>query len=151
MASPNITMTDINSAALPSLQFGNVDANSTSDVQTVYIWNNQGGSQALSDATSTTITTKTRLGLDIGDTIANGQEVVTNLYLQKKCTSLSEGSFTPTGGPTTASIGSSVGGTGVISGSINGDNAIVALRIAAPSNVTQGPVQFIIRVNYFYI
>jgi hypothetical protein len=150
MAAPVITFTDSTSATLASLSFGNVDAGSTSAPVQVIIWNNKGGGSTLSDAVSVTLTTKTFNGLDTGDTVPNGQQVVTNLAVAEKCTSVLASSYTAIGGPTTAPIGSALGGNGTIKGVIGGDAAYVSLTITAPSNVTAGPAQFLLRVNYLY-
>ena len=150
MPAPVITFTDASSATLSSLSFGNVNAGATSSTTPILIWNNNGGGSVVSDTASTTITTVTFNGLISGDTVQNGQEVVTYLVLGEQCTSLSAPSFTQVGGATTGAIGSTVGGSGVIKGTVGGDAAAVNLRLVVPNNITAGPVQFLTRVAYLY-
>lgn len=148
MAAPLITLTNANSATLGTASYGNVDASSNSGIQQIYVWNNMNGSQTLSDAIQCTITTKTWNKLDTGDTVQNGQEVVTDLMFQVQCTSQGDTSYTAVGGPTTAPIGNASIGT--IQGTVGGTAAIVNTQIVAPSTVTAGQAQFIIRVSYLY-
>lgn len=150
MSAPVITFTDSTSATLATLAFGNVDAGSTSSPISILIWNNKGGGSSVSNATSVTLTTKTFNGLDTGDTVPNGQQVVTNLAVAEECTSIGQGSYTNIGGETTAAIGSAAGTSGTILGTSGGDAAFVNLTITAASNITAGPVQFLLRVNYLY-
>ena len=148
MAAPIFTVTDTTSSTINSISYSNVNAGATSANSPLLFWNNQGGSSVLSDATNVTITTKTFNGLDTGDTIVNGQEVVTDQMLYVQCTSQGDTTYTPVGGPTTAPIGNSTPGT--IQGSVGGTYAFVNTFIAAPTTVTAGPASFIIRVNYLY-
>ena len=148
MPAPLITITNAASATLSSLAFNPTDAGSTSNTINILVWNNQGGSQVLSDATSATITTKTFNGYDTGDTVPNGQEVVSNLMLNIKCTSQGDSAFTAVGGETTAPIGNSTVGT--IKGSIGGTSAAIATQVVAISNVTAGTAQWLTRVAYIY-
>lgn len=150
MAAPVITLTNAASAVITSLSYGNVDAGSVSLPQTVLVYNNMGGTNTISSAVNTTITTKTYNGQNINDTIPNGQEVVTNLSFAVKCTSQGDTNYNSIGGLTTAAIGSQLGGVGVIKGIIGGDAATCLLTLQAPSNVTAGAVQFLLRVNYLY-
>jgi hypothetical protein len=150
MPSPNITFTNTASSFISTLSFGNVDASSTSAVNSILVWNNYAGTNTLSSATNLTITTLTYNQLSSGDTIANGQEVVNNRAVAIQCTSQGDTGYTAIGGSTTAPIGSAAGGVGTILGSIGGDFAVVNLTITAASNITAGPVQFLLRVNYVY-
>jgi hypothetical protein len=150
MPSPVLTFTDTTSAALTQIQLGNVNASSTSAPFTFLVWNNKGGTQTLSSATTTTITALTYNGLSTGDTIPNGQEVVSNLAVGIQCTSQGDTGYTQIGGSTSAPIGSASGGTGTILGTIGGDNAVVNLTVTAASNIVAGPVQFLIRCSYVY-
>lgn len=148
MPSPLITVTDAGSATISSLSYNNVDSGSNSGIITVLVWNNKGGSQVISDAVQATITTKTFNGQDTGDTVQNGQEIVTYTMLNTQCTSQGDVSYTPVGGPITAPIGNVT--TGTIQGTVGGTAARVNTKIIAVSNVTAGPAQFLLRLNYLY-
>lgn len=150
MARPVVTFTNTSSATITSLNFGNVDASGQSSVVPIMVWNNKSGGSTLSNMTSVTITTKTFNGLNTGDTIPNGQGVVTGLYMTEECISQGDSSYTAIGGTTTAPIGSAAGGTGTINGTIGGDAAVVNLILTAPSNVVAGAVNFLLRVTYLY-
>lgn len=149
MPAPLFTVTDMSSATINSVSYSNVDAGSASSVVSLLFWNNKGGSNALSDAVQVTVTTKTFNGLDTGDTVTNGQEIVTNTMFQEQCTSQSDATYTAVGGPTTAPI-SDGSSAGTISGTVGGSAAIVNTKIVAINNVTAGPAQFLIRLNYLY-
>lgn len=95
MSAPVISFTDGSGSSLASLSFGNCNAGSTTAPVTIRVYNNNGGGTAVSDTSQTTITTKTFNGLDTGDTVANGQEVVTNKMLGVLCTSLQAGISAP--------------------------------------------------------
>ena len=151
MAAPLITFTDSSSATLSSLSFGTVDADSISPEIDIMIWNNKGGLSTVSDTISATVTTKTYNGLDTGDTVPNGQEIVTNKSLEVKVTSLSEVSFTAIGGATVHSIGSSTGGSGIIEGDIGGKSSLITTRLNIPASATSGLQQFYTRVSYLYV
>ena len=150
MAAPVISLTNAASAVITSLSYGNVDAGSVSVPQTVLVYNNFGGTNTISSAVNMTITTKTYNGQNTNDTIANGQEVVTNLSFAVKCISQGDTTYNAIGGSTTAPIGSFAGGVGVIKGVIGGDAAVCLLTLQAPSNVTAGAVSFLLRCNYLY-
>jgi len=148
MPAPLITLTDASSGTIVSLSYNNVDAGSNSGIQTILVWNNFGGSQVVSDAVQASITSKTFNGLDTGDTVTNGQEIVTYTMLNVQCTSQGDSGFTAVGGPTTAPIGNSTVGT--IQGSVGGTAAVLNTKIVAVTNVTAGPAQFLLRFNYLY-
>lgn len=150
MSAPVITFTDSSSATLSSLSFGNVNAGTTSSPVSILIWNNKAGGSVVSNTTSTTITTVTFNGLNTGDTVQNGQEVVSYLVLAEQCTSQGDSGYTQVGGTTTAPIGSAAGGTGVIDGTVGGDAAYLNLESIVPNNITPGAVQFLIRTSYLY-
>lgn len=151
MPAPVITFTDASSGNLASLSFGNVDAGSTTTPVTLLVWNNKGGGTIVSDTASTTMTTKTFTGLDVGDSPANGQEVVTSTMLGVKCTSAGDSAFAQVGGSSiTHSIGTAAGGAGVIKGVVGGDAAVCVLQLVVPSNVTPGAAQWLGRISYLY-
>lgn len=95
MSAPVISFTDGSGSNLSSLSFGNCNAGSTTPAVTIRVYNNNGGGTAVSDTAQTTITTKTFNGLDTGDSVPNGQEVVTNKMLGVLCTSLQAGISSP--------------------------------------------------------
>jgi hypothetical protein len=152
MPAPSLTFTDTNNNYLSSLSFANVDAGGSSLPQTILVWNNKGGTGMVSTMTNVTITTVTINGLSTGggDTITNGQQVVDGLYVNVECPSQGDTSYTPVGGNINNPIGSSSGGQGYILGQIGGDYAQVNIKLVAPTTVTSGPVNFLIRVNYSY-
>lgn len=149
MSNPVITFTDSSSATITSFSFGIVDIDAISDEETIWVWNNKGGIATVSDAISATITAKTYNGLNSGDTVPNGQEVVTDLMLEVEVTSLGESSFTAVGGSTVHFIGESV--TGVLGGDVGGTRSVVQLRLNIPPDATPGEVAFYIRVNYSFV
>jgi hypothetical protein len=149
MSAPLFTVTDATSAVLSSVSYSNVNAGSVGGAVPLLFWNNKGGTQVLSDAVQCQLTTKTFNGLDTGDTVANGQEIVTNLILQGKCISQGDSAFTAIGGSnSTMPIGNASVGT--ISGAIGGTYANVSTQIVAPGTVTAGTAQFLNRLLYLY-
>src|SRR5574343_438350 len=136
MANPVITITDATSATITSLSFGIVDIDAISDEEVIWIWNNKGGATTVSDAISATITAKTYNGLNSGDTVPNGQEIVTDLILVVEVTSLGESAFTPVGGSTVHFIGAT--STGVLPGDVGGTRSVVNLRLNIPPDATPG-------------
>ena len=154
MAVPLFTVTDASTAVINSISYQNVNAGATGSVVPLYFWNNLGGTSVVPDAVQVSVTTMTVNGLITGDTVVNGQEVVSDEILQIQCISQDPAnpfpSFTPIGGDTTAPIGDGSQGIGVVSGSIGGTAAIVNTQIAAPNGVTAGPANFLIRLSYLY-
>ncbi len=151
MPAPIITFRDQNDNLLSKYNFGTVQLATTSSPITAHIWNNYQGTSSVSDAINTTITTLTFNGLVTGDTVANGQEVVTYqmLNIQNYTLTPSPTSFTPVGGNTAAAIGSTQAGT--IPGSSPGSYAGLNLEISVPSNATPGAVQFLTKISYNYV
>ena len=153
MPAPLFTVTDASSATISSISYSNVNASSSGAVTPLLFWNNMGGTSAVSDAVQVSITTMTFSGYDGVtniDTVANGQEVVTQTVLTVECTSQGDTAYTPVGGQTTWAIGDGSQGSGVISGYPGGTFAYVNTVIVAPSGITAGPAQFLIRLNYLY-
>lgn len=151
-SAPVITFTDALSSNISSYNFGNAASGSSSTPVTLYVWNNKGGGTVVSNATSVTLSTVTLNGQTTGgtDTVANGQQVVNDLILALKCTSQGDSAFTAVGGTTSAPIGSSAGGSGVILGSVGGDAAVVEFELQVPSSVTPGAAAWLARVSYLY-
>jgi len=148
---PIISFTDSNNTSITSLSFGGIDAGSTSDPIEIHIWNNKGGTPNVPNTTNTRITTKTYNGLDTGDTVPNGQEVVTYKMIQVKNISLStpETFYTSIGGPDSHAIGAST--SEIIEGASPGGLCVLQIRAEIPTNATSGNIQFLIRVLYQYV
>lgn len=155
MAAPQVTWTNSAGTTQNSWAIGTVDIGTTSADTTFLVWNNKGGAGVVSDMTNVTITTKDSNG---GDT---GTELVTNKWIEVKCVSMSESTFTPIGGQTTKAIkasGASVA-AGTISGATNDgtyNNAKnnfseIVLHAKVPTVVnTSGSINFFVRVAYQY-
>lgn len=131
---------------------GTVDAGSTSENSVFLIWNNRGGSTAISDAQGCTLTTKDVSGGDTG-------ELVTDRWIWGRVDTMSETTFTQIGGSTTKSI--KAGGTapaGTIRGTANDGTiansasnfAQVTLQARPSVTATAGNVSFLLRVQYTY-
>lgn len=137
-----------------SWDLGVVDAGSVSNDKTFLIWNNRGGSSALSDMTNCTVTTKDDAGGDTG-------ALVTGTWIEAQIDSMGETSFTPIGGTTTKAIeagGTNTTGNQTISGATNDgtksnaeDNfAEATFHANVPSDATAGTINFLLRVSYQY-
>ena len=154
MAVPIFTVTDASSATISVISYSNVNAGAIGSPVPLLFWNNKGGSSAVPDAVQVSITTMTSNGWATGDSVANGQEVVTDLILEVQCTSQAASgtipSYVPVGGATTAPIGDGSQGVGVISGYAGGTFAYVNTHINAPNGVSAGPAAFLLRLNYLY-
>lgn len=148
--------TQDNTSQVTQWDIGTVDAGSVSATFSVLIWNNRGGSTAVSDMTNCTITTKDSSGGNTG-------ELVTNTWIEVRVDSLSETNFTPVGGTVTKDIRGKVATNpaGVIKGSANdgaiataasqGNFAEATLRANVPPTATAGLVNFLTRVSYQYV
>lgn len=137
MASKIISIRDSDdSEEITSINWGIIDKGSSSSELTIRIWNNYGGASNTDDATSCVLAVKTYLNLNTGDTVANGQEVVTEKFVSAKCTSRGDTTFTPIGGTTTLPIGYT-SGSQVLSGNIStpaNQAATVILKFTIPSD-----------------
>lgn len=126
MANPVIEIYDsTDTNKITSVPFGAVGPGETSDEVTVHVWNNKGGAGAVNDATSCAIAIKTYNLLNTGDTDANGQDLVTNKYIQAKCSSYGHTEFTAIGGTTTLPIGYTTS-----TAELHGDPATPAEQVA---------------------
>lgn len=132
---------------------GVVDAGTVSTDSTFLIWNNRGGSGAVSDMTNCTITTKDSGGGNTG-------ELLLNKWIEAKL--LGDSTYTAVGGATTKAIkGGNSAPTGTISGAANDANtattatqscyATVILHANVPPTATAGNVDFLTRIAYQYI
>lgn len=135
-----------------SWNIGTVDAGSTSGESVFLIWNNRGGSTAVSDAEGCTITTKDIAGGDTG-------EIVTDKWIQVRVETMGETTPTPIGGTTEKAIkagGSAPAGT--IKGTANDGttansaaNFAQIVALAKPSvTATAGNVNFLLRLRYTF-
>ncbi len=150
MASPVVQWFDVtNTAQRTEWQIGVVDAGSVSIAITFLIWNNRGGSSALSDMTNCTITTKDVLGSNTG-------EVVTNRWIETRVDSLNETNWTAIGGNTAKLVQAGGSATsGVIRGTANDGSlgatsnyAKVSLQANVPTTATAGSYTFLTRISY---
>lgn len=154
MAQPQVAWyTQDNSSQVTQWDIGTVDAGSTSTAKEILIWNNRGGTTAVSDMTNTTITTKDNAGGNTG-------ELVLNTWIESKVISKSEAQHFPMGGTVVRDLKAQ--DTGVANGVIKGlanDGSIsavsnfchVSLRANVPPTATAGLVNFLTRVSYQYI
>ena len=151
MADPIITFWDsTDSTQLSSIPWGSCGKGVETSEYTMNVWNNKGGSSPVDDAINCSITTMTYTGLESGDTVANGQEVVSDTMLNAKCTSYGDTSFTAVGGSTTTPIGYTTS-TATLKGSTatpSEQKATVVLKMSVPSDATGASINFKIRLNY---
>lgn len=133
-------------------EIGTVDAGNTSKNDTFLIWNNRGGSSAMSNAEECTLTTKDIAGGDTG-------ELVTEKWIWAKVDTMGETGYSAIGGATTKAI--KAGGTapaGTISGAANDGTvaasannfAQVTLQARPSVTATAGNVDFLLRLTYLY-
>lgn len=152
MAAPIVSWYNaLNDTQQTSWDIGTVDAGSLSPDTQFLIWNNRGGTEAVSDMTNCTITTKDPTGGDTG-------ELVTERWVEVKVDELAEEVFTPIGGLTTKEIGNGVT-PGVIRGTANDggketaneNNCLVTVHANVPAVATAGNYAFLLRVSYQYV
>jgi hypothetical protein len=153
MAAPILTLTDSNNTPLQVLNFGVVDAGNQTAGIPVHFWNNFSAAEGVSDALNPQITTKTYNGLDSGDSVFNGNEVVVNQMISAQCVSAGQTQYTSIGGPNVLGIADSPPPAGqsytpIISG--EGSYASCLLRASVPSSATAGSISFLLRITYQY-
>lgn len=108
MAAPVVTFyedddaTELNNSN--PLDFGTVDAATTSDEIEFHIHNNKGGSSAVSDMENVRITEVTKNGLSSGDGAANGEEMVEDKWALVRSITNEEVTSTAVGGATTHTL-----------------------------------------------
>ncbi|ALA07178.1 hypothetical protein SECTIM467_48 [Brevibacillus phage SecTim467] len=157
MPAPQVSWyTADNSSQVTQWDIGTVDAGSLSQTFSVLIWNNRGGSTAVSDMQNCVITTKDYSGGNTG-------ELVTNNWIEVKVDSLSETGFTAIGGTLVKEIRATKSDTpaGTIKGTVNDGNIAtenttanfskVTLRANVPPTATAGLVTFLTRVSYQFV
>lgn len=152
MPAPIVSWYDsTNTTQQTSWNAGTVDAGSVGADTEFLIWNNRGGTTAVSDMTSCTITTKDTSGGNTGD-------VVTGLWVYVLSVKDNETTYTAIGGTTTHAISNGVT-AGTISGAANNGTtansnanyADVKLHLAPPSTAVAGVRQWLTRVSYQYV
>ena len=152
-SSPILSLTDTNNIVLSSLNFGVVDAGNLTGGVRIRVYNNLANAAGVSDALNPTITTKTYNGLDSGDSIANGNEVVVNQMIQVQCTSSGQTSYFSIGGANVQSISDSPpqsGNTPPPPTIHSNSYAECLIRAQVPSAATAGNISFLLRVSYQY-
>lgn len=142
-----------NTTQLTRWDIGTVDAGSTSKETTFLIWNNRGGTTALSDIHDCTITTKDAAGGNLG-------ELITNTWIEVRVDSMNEFNFAKVGGDTTKPVTAENAQPNFIMGLANDGNmattatkqcfAKVTLRANIPATATAGNVSFLTRLAYQY-
>lgn len=152
MAAPIVSWWNAtNDVQQTSWDIGTVDAGSVSPDTQFLIWNNRGGTTAVSDMTNCTITTKDASGGDTG-------ELVINRWIEVRVDELGETTFIPIGGTTTKQIGNGIT-AGVISGAANdgtlanadANYCLITVHANVPATATAGNYNFLLRVSYQYV
>jgi hypothetical protein len=152
MAAPILSLTDSTNTPLQILSFGIVDAGSQSGGIPIRVWNNFSNAAQISDALNTTITTMTYNGLFSGDSVANGNEIVTNQIIGVQCQTAGDTNYYQIGGPSNRPIGDSpissspTGGYEIRSANYAG----CLVQATVPSSASPGNINFLLRVAYQY-
>lgn len=156
MAGPSIALyNSADSAIVSTWSVGTVQAQVASTVLTVNIWNNKGGSTAVSDLKDCSVTV-----LDSNGSTSD-EDVAKNKWVQINVPSIDGNSttYTAIGGATTKAIRAN---SGVSDNTIKGDTnngvsansganvATVNFRIMAPINSDPGNKTFKIRLTGYY-
>lgn len=158
MAAPSITVVDTSDKTITTWDNGTVQSQNYSAVLTMRIWNNRGGSVALSNLCDVTITA---LDTDGGTT----SDVVTGKWTQINCPSIDGNttSYTAVGGSTVRYLradGCSSADGYTIKGTVNDGNAstsaskanyaTVNVRTAVPLSASPGTREWKLRINGYY-
>jgi len=152
-SSPVLTLTDTNNTVLSTLNFGVIDAGNVTGGVRVRIYNNLANATGIADALNPTITTKTYNGLDSGDSVSNGNEVVVNQMIQVQCTSAGQTTYYAIGGPNVQSISDSPpqSGNSPPPPTIHSNNyAECLLQAQVPASATAGNISFLLRCSFQY-
>lgn len=143
-----MTLTDGTNTNTPILSFGVVDAGSQTSGILIRIWNNFANTNGISAAQNPQITTKTFNGLDGGDSIANGNEVVQNQMIAVRCNSQGDTAYTNIGGANSAPIADGPGENPSVINSYSFAECLI--RATVPPASTPGNINFLIRASYQY-
>ena len=157
MAAPSITIVNDADVTVASWDSGTVQANTDSAILKIHIWNNRGGSSALSDLKDASITT---LDIDGG----SSSDVVAGKWVQVNCACVdgSETVWQAVGGTTVkfiradslnASDGYVIRGTtndGTFSNS-KANYSTCRLKVHVPLNATPGTKTWKTRLNGYYV
>lgn len=119
---------------------GAVTAGAVSADNEIHIWNDKGGGAGSATATNVQITTLTATGLSSGDTIANGNEVVTGLWVEIESITNGDSVFTSVGGSTTKTLADIAS---------NADH-VIKEHVTVPTNATAGAITYLLRLLYNY-
>ena len=152
-SSPVLVLTDSNNTVLSNLNFGVVDAGNQTGGVRVRVYNNLANAKGISDALNPSITTKTYNGLDSGDSVANGNEIVINQMVQVQCLSSGQTSYYSIGGPNVQYVSDTPPqpGNAAPSPVIHAGNyADCLLRAQVPSSATAGNISFLLRISFNY-
>ena len=156
MAAPSITVVDTSDRTVTNWDAGVVQANNESAVLTILVWNNRGGSVALSDLKEANITSLDTDGRAVTD-------IITGKWIRVNVPSIDGNTttYTPVGGATVKNIrADGLGATDgyVLKGTANdgiaansrNNYSTVNLKIKIPSGVTAGIRDYKIRINGYF-
>lgn len=157
MAAPSISVISDQDQTVANWDAGTVQANNDSAVLTILIWNNRGGSTALSDLKDCTITSLDTDGGSASD-VVSGKWVNVNV----KSIDGNTTTWTAVGGPTTKSLradGVEAADGYIIKGTANDGNknnskvnyCTVRLKVHVPLNATPGTKNWKMRINGYYV
>ena len=160
MAAPSITVVNASTnTTQTNWSVGVVKANNDSSVLQILIWNNKGGSNALSDLRDVTITSLDTDGGAASDPVANKWLKVNAPEMQEVASA-----WTAVGGTTTKMIradGLASTDGNVIKGTANDGNASTAaskanyatinLKVSVPISATPNTYNFKTRINGYYV
>lgn len=156
MGAPVVQWYDgLNTAQQSSWDAGIVDAGDWSSPKEFLIWNNRGGSTAVSDMTNVFITTKSLTGDNTGPVASKSDAIVEVSIFDGTAWSAWE----EIGGTDTCALKSASGVAGTISGAVNSGNkatdkanyADIKLRLHALPTALAGQIEWLTRVSYQYV
>ena len=96
-------ITELNS--LNPEDFGEVIMGNSSAAQEIHIWNDKGGSAGSNPMYNTQIKVVTATGLDSGDTLEDGSELVTNQWVSVKSVTNDDPAYTLLGNGAVLNLG----------------------------------------------
>lgn len=138
-----------NTEVIAKWDMGIVDAGTTSPEQTIMIWNNRGGVEAISDMQDTKIT--------VTDGSGDTMDVIADKWVSCRVDSTPLDDFSPIGGTENKILTAAEQEEGMIKGTANSaletdtaNFAKVTLKATPPLNATAGKRSFKTRVSYYY-